>query len=482
VSARVSVRELVQLFSKTYGSIDVRAAAIRDGDAWLNTVMVIRLTYEHPKEAEARLRNLTERYARIATEHFRIILEAQPFSNWEALTHDVASGILRVGGIEIRLREPISFEELSAEPRTGHPGLRPFDGLDWPGVYVTVNRVDPTKLAHETLLREVSPLGYSSPLEPINELCELNVTHPQNPGEEFYLSAPVFAHLEQAYLLPFEKRVEVTVRRHADINDLSAIVFVREPNFGMGQSSKIRRELTAFSPLVRGSPLETVTAFVDVPDVEQESWLEVKLVHRVLGEIEWSRGLARAFIPPLERNVLFAALKRFCPDADLEQLLIRPHETKLPKLNESAAFELHIAWLLSLFGLQTILLGKYERLVAPGTKVERGSVDILAATQNGRTLFLVACTLAPPKEEDLGNLLNVRGILQQEVFAGTEVQILPILFTATTGGPTHREIDQSLDCIPIVDTDGLETLLALLRAGQEARFFNFLADPKHSPL
>lgn len=478
MGARVSVRELISVLGKTYRTIDVRTAAIREDAVWLNAVTVIRLTYEHPGDAGTRLRKLLQRYTSVATEHFKIVLEALPFADWGALSHDVANGQLCVGDIVIRLREPITLEELLAEPRIGHWGLRPFDGYYWPGVYVTVGRADSTRLAHETLLREVSPLGYSFLLEAINDLCEVNVTQGQNPGEEFYLSAPVFAQLEQARLLPFEKRLEVTVRRHADIADLSAIVFFRERNFRMGQSSRIRRDLTAFSPLVQGSPLEKVTAFTDVPDVEEDSWLEIKLVHPFLGEIQQFMQLARMFIPPVERNILFEALRRFCADADLEKLLIRPHEMKPPKLNEGAAFELHVAWLLSLLGLPTILLGQYEHLVAPGTKVERGSVDILAARQNSKTLFLVACTLGPPKEEDFSNLLNVRGILQREVFVESDIRILPVLFTATTGGPSYKEVEKGYECIPIIDTDGLDTLLALLEVGEELRFFEFLGDPK----
>ncbi len=58
MSARVSVVELVQVFGETYRAIDIRTAAIPEGDTWVNSLTVLRLTYEEPKAVEARLLNL----------------------------------------------------------------------------------------------------------------------------------------------------------------------------------------------------------------------------------------------------------------------------------------------------------------------------------------------------------------------------------------------------------------------------------------
>ncbi len=67
------------------------------------------------------------------------------------------------------------------------------------------------------------------------------------------------------------------------------------------------------------------------------------------------------------------------------EVLVRPYAEKPKRLKESAALEVHVAWLLGLFGCPTIVLGKYERLIAPQTKVELGSVT------SSRSLRMVKC-------------------------------------------------------------------------------------------
>jgi len=59
-------------------------------------------------------------------------------------------------------------------------------------------------------------------------------------------------------------------------------------------------------------------------------------------------------------------------------LVVNPISKKSATLKTSAAFELHVAWLLGLCGLSTIVLGDYEHLFDPETNIPRGSVDVLA--------------------------------------------------------------------------------------------------------
>lgn len=188
-----------------------------------------------------------------------------------------------------------------------------------------------------------------------------------------------------------------------------------------------------------------------------------------------------AAIPASGRNILLAALRLFCSDAEVENLLINAHNIKAPRLTVGAGFELHVAWLLGLFGLATVVLGQYENIVAPETKVRRASVDILAAGQNGKLALVVACTLNPPKTEDFGNLRNAREIVLREAFPGTDIQVTPVLFTAAMGCPSCNRANGGV-CIPIVDADKMKELLGFLREGQEAQFFDFLVNPEPDSL
>lgn len=77
-------------------------------------------------------------------------------------------------------------------------------------------------------------------------------------------------------------------------------------------------------------------------------------------------------------------MQQFCKGTTLEDLLTRAYNVQMVKLKPSAAFELHVSWLLGMFGLSTVILGNYEHILAPDTPVQRASVDILAASQQNR--------------------------------------------------------------------------------------------------
>ncbi len=51
MGVRVSVQELVKVFGETHRAIDIRTAAVREGEAWANALTVVRLTYEEPEAA-----------------------------------------------------------------------------------------------------------------------------------------------------------------------------------------------------------------------------------------------------------------------------------------------------------------------------------------------------------------------------------------------------------------------------------------------
>ena len=162
MGARISLGELVRTFGSTYRAIDFRCAATREGESWTNALAVIRLTYETPGAARERLKAVEQHYGRVETDHFRIFTEIRPFSDWEELARGIGIGVLYTENIEIRLRQPVALEDLASDPRYYHYRPRPFDGQQWPGVYVTMGTVESTRLSGEHLFREVGALGYSN--------------------------------------------------------------------------------------------------------------------------------------------------------------------------------------------------------------------------------------------------------------------------------------------------------------------------------
>ncbi len=71
MNLRYSVEEMIKMFGATYRTIDIRSAAVKQGEAWTNVYAVARLSYEEPALAMERLRRLERTHGAISTESFR---------------------------------------------------------------------------------------------------------------------------------------------------------------------------------------------------------------------------------------------------------------------------------------------------------------------------------------------------------------------------------------------------------------------------
>jgi hypothetical protein len=214
-----------------------------------------------------------------------------------------------------------------------------------------------------------------------------------------------------------------------------------------------------------------------LPEVEEDDWAEAQILHPDLGELHSQSHVVRYLIPQAQRNILFEALKFFCSDAELGSLIVRRFENKVPKLKVRAGFELRIAWLLGLLGLSTVILGEYENIIAPETGVHRGSIDILAASQRGKALVLVACTIGSPKDEDFTNIVTMAEILDREVFTDASVHIVPLVCTCAPGYPSRN-----VNGVPVLDADGLDLALRLVKSGRERDVLSFVENPAFNEL
>jgi len=473
------------MFGATYRTLDIRSAAVKQGDKWANVYAVIRLTYEQPAVAAERLRRLERDHGAVRTESFRILLGLRPFSELSEFWEDLTLGRLCVGGEEVRLAQPLGviLERERAYLQDYYSEIRPFDSCRWPVAHYRFGPYSSSPLIDDALAREAARLGYSDADEAANLLCEINIRAGQSNGYHLWLSLPAFATIQNVRASLKARRMEVAIRRHRDLPALRGIVIFSGPRVFAGEPPKHRAMIEAFSDNGGSQDLRSACASIRLTKVEEHDSVEVKLLHAEAGELHSFFGHSvRDLVSPPERNVLFEALKFFCPESELRLLLGSPHKKKSKKLKPGAAFELHVAWLLGFLGLSTAVLGEYEHIVAPETKIRRGSVDILAASQRHRRLVLVACTIGAPKEDDFTNVLNTAEIISREVFTGTGVRVQPLVCTSVRGFPASKDIVEGLVGLPIIDGDRLELLLRLIGAARERDFFSFLDSPTYSPL
>jgi hypothetical protein len=474
---RLSMEQMIKAFGATYRAIDIRAAAIKQGDVWANAYTVIRLTYEEPEEAESRLRQLETSHGAVRTNSFQVLLDHRPFSAWDQLCTELTADKVRVGGIQISFQQPIwvNLSRTLAYLYDDYTAIRPFDSRLWPVAQFPINAYGTPALATDTLVGETTNVGYPDPYEAVNLLCELNLHFNQSQGHQLYLSLPAFALVSAFSISPRRKQVHVEIIRHRALSSLKSAVLFRSPDH---QRAKPWKHRLPVDPEISGDgSLVTAVGSITLPEVEEDDWAEAQILHPDIGELHKQSHVVRYLIPQAQRNILFEALKFFCSDAELRSLIVRPFENKVPKLKVSAGFELRIAWLLGLLGLSTVILGEYENIIAPETGVHRGSIDILAASQRGKALVLVACTIGPPKDEDFTNIVTMAEILDREVFSDASVHIVPLVCTCAPGYPS-----QNVNGVPVLDADGLDLALRLVKSGRERDVLSFVENPAFNEL
>jgi hypothetical protein len=342
---------------------------------------------------------------------------------------------------------------------------------------ITAGKNPVGELHTDQVLRAVGVCGYVSAYQAIAAICEADTWPNTSHGHSFLLRLPIFASFSEAAILPREPLLRVELRRHKALKNVTVQAVFRARSSPVPQG---RASLARLTRIRTDGPVETVTGTTTLPRLAPEDVLELSLAHPTLGELERRTYEVRTLLPAVERNLLLEALKHFCPPATLEDLLTNPGVQPGGKADQSAAFEQHVAWLLSLFGLSPIVLGRHERFKSG--RGQEGSIDILATRPGTNTLLLVACTIAPPKHEDFARLWHFTTLLDQALSAEASVTIMPVLVTGTTATETSKPINDGANVIPILDINRMRALVNLLPTGNAEHLFEFLANPQQSAL
>ncbi len=133
MGVRVSVQELAKVFGETHRAIDIRTAAVCEGEAWANALTVVRLTYEEPEAARDRLRQLERTHGQVETRCFRIVMCTHPFLQWKEFCGEIAAGVLRFEGLyfsrEVRTLIPSAERNILFEALKHFCPDAEFEGL-----------------------------------------------------------------------------------------------------------------------------------------------------------------------------------------------------------------------------------------------------------------------------------------------------------------------------------------------------------------
>jgi hypothetical protein len=124
--------------------------------------------------------------------------------------------------------------------------------------------------------------------------------------------------------------------------------------------------------------------------------------------------------------------------------------------------------LLTLAGFQAIDLGEEEVIRGKSKEVVRGTLDIVAYYHPLKLLVLGACTLTPPKQDDIHRLLETCAILRNSFPENTSIRLVPTIFSAQESeGISHPKVR-------ILNSNKLSNLWTLVEEGNETTFLHAL--------
>jgi hypothetical protein len=500
MNVQQNLQEIAEAFGATYGALDIRTAAVRHGDSWVNVLTVIRVSYEPSKIVTDKHQDLKMRHILPEMEDFRIFLSSKDFSAWPSVCTDLGlkdSARIMHDGTAVKLASRLDIFSKTGYVNRHHNILREAPEWGWPTCEIGFDH-RPTDaeslglsnrlgmLSDSKLNQKISQFGHSNIFEAIDAFLELACTFMQNSNLEFYVSLPIFAAIDAVKINPVGNTLTASARFHPRLPDIRFFAVCKDSpsNTGLRPKATLLLQIDgAQGEIIDG--VRKVCASVVLPsDIHASDYVEVKVVS-TLGDIDIYNGQIHALQPTEHVHAFYHALTAFCSEAELRQALVYPQARQLPKSQPWKVqdyFERSVCWLLSFFGFSSIMLGEYETLRIAGSNFQRGSLDILAFNPIHRLMLIVGCTLNAPKDEDFTNLLTLRTIFTEEIFTESALTIRPVVFTGLRTfseywEPISDELNLTNSTIPIFDGSRTENALDLLAKKQEHEFFNFLINP-----
>jgi hypothetical protein len=201
--------------------------------------------------------------------------------------------------------------------------------------------------------------------------------------------------------------------------------------------------------------------------------LACTLSHDTVSVLDEVHGRIKRFMAPAEKSPLLTCLSQFWDMSTYYERINHPHKIESKKVEHrpQRVFQRAVATLLTLSGFQAVDPGEEEILREPSTKVQRGTLDILAYHPASKNLILGACTLNPPKNEDIENLLETEAILRRCFPGESPVKLVPIVFSGQEKDPVHHSD------VLILNAKRLMKLTQLVKENNEDAFLRMLEAP-----
>lgn len=463
MSVSLTLSQLLSGLVNSFQSIDIRCAVKKHDPGWLSLLTSIRISARPPEAVQERYQELENDGLERNADPFRILWQAHPIDQIERILTELASAQLSIEGESVRFPEQVEADKFRGQLEYAPNLVMPWDGERWPATFYYSSGNRTLYFSDPEITAGVKRSGWSSAEEMVAHFLGLN--HQQL----YSTSIPLFFYVE----MPAKIEVRTSVNKMPDI-------LLRTQPILSDFTLYIRTDRHKGRPFTM--PLEKYgqegiwalhRSPLDLVKLEPDDIFSCTLSHAVVPVLDETSGYLRNFMPIAYLNPLLLCLQQFWDMNEFSDRLERAYDKPSGKKDHNAqhVFQEAVAQLLTLAGFQTIDLGRKEHIEGNRSKVRRATLDILAYHAGSKTMILGACTITPPKTEDIQGVLETMSILRGKLPADAQVHFVPMIFSIQEQEPLNHED------VRILNARKIRKLRTIIDKGQENQFIQSLQWP-----
>lgn len=435
-SVQLRLKDILEHFHETYGCLCVAACAIFRDAQWVSALTVIRFSYKSPAASEQEIISLQESVGKIDSPAHKILYRIVPiedasnFLEQTALTGELLIGDLKLASPSLKyLLERSAY--ISTQGGEVHGDAEQFPCFEF---YVGERH----QFLYDTGFRlTIQRLGFADVNLAVGSLLGINAI--ANRSYDLLVSAPIYARLEGLRWDP-AGGMRCALIRHKHLAGVSVHAAVSAQD-AYGQKRTLKKSSKATVLLEEGQSedflCEDCMAFLG--DHSLVDWISISVVHDGIGEICSENDLLRKYLARQEKNPLIAITDLFCNRARFGSMLLQPQSEGDP----ATTFERAVSWLLSCLGFSVVWLGReHEKMYESGTRVELGSIDLIACHFVQGIVLLAGCTTSVPTSQDIDRLVELRIQITKRVGKIRRFEVLLAIFTSSTELTASRDLAQ----------------------------------------
>ena len=394
----VTVSQVVEAFSPSLKSVDLRVVAVKPEDHWINVITSMFLSCKSQEETKSEQQQAREKLPK-NTSNFRILLGCFPFERLPYIFER-----LKEGQIIIR-RNSIKFAEINPyELRVDQylPSyLREMEEWKLLGAQADQRKDDGMWNIVGRQNGHARLLGYKDIYQLISETLRMRDFH-RGRARALVIGIPVPARIASISLVG--SSIEIKTKKDFSLKDLQLNLSLKRVNPRTHQYQPIWRRTELVKKRKRPPTREVgyVTNSIRLTNLRPHDMIEVELIHREVATLGIDE--THVIVPLLNAAEPFAkTLFNFCSFDLFKKRLLNPEKFKKP----AKEFENAVAWLLSLIGFSVAQLGRFEKLKIPETDYQVGSIDMIAHRENEYVL-LIDCDTSIPEDKKIRSMKAVK--------------------------------------------------------------------------